>query len=85
MREVNGTSYHDESNEKVIEVLERVRQNGSRIRVHYGNVQNGQDWNDHYDVMGKVGRSMGPQRVPLLIHNSRIYFQAWQTEVQNAL
>ena len=47
-----------------------------RIRVHYGNVgegagMEGVDWGDMYDVAGHIGRSMGPNRVRLLIHNAR--------------
>ena len=71
MNIVNGTHYHDKTPQDVIDVLERVRANQWRIRVHYGNPFTGQDWNESYDVSGRIGRSMGPVKVPLLIHNAR--------------
>ena len=69
-KEVNGTSYHEQTNDQVVRVLERVRRQQYRIRVHYGDVETGKDWNDQYDVTGTVGRSTGPIKVPLLIHNA---------------
>ena len=68
---VNGTSYHEDTNSKVVSVLENSRINRKRIRIFYGDVATGQDWNEENDVMGSIGRSMGPVKIPLLIHNSR--------------
>lgn len=68
---VNETSYDARTIPEVIRILELCRQDRTRIRVHYGDVATGKDWMDVYDVTGKVGRSMGPIKVPLLIHNSR--------------
>ena len=68
---VNGTSYHEETNDKVVSVLENSRINRKRIRIFYGDVATGKDWNEENDTMGTVGRSMGTVKIPLLIHNSR--------------
>ncbi len=68
---VNGTSYHVETPAAVIEVLERSRQNRTRIHVSYGDATTGRDWLEEWDITGFVGRSMGPIRVPLLIANRR--------------
>lgn len=65
---VNETSYDARTIPEVIRILEACRQDRTRIRVHYGDVVTGKDW---IDVTGKVGRSMGPIKVPLLIHNCR--------------
>lgn len=65
------THFHPDTPEIVRRVLEAARTRGTRIRVHYGSMKTGRDWMDEYDVAGKVGRSMGPQKVPIFIHNSR--------------
>ena len=64
---VNGTHYNDGTPEEVVEVLERARRDGARIRVHYGDVETGKDWMDELGVEGTVGRSGGEVKVPLLI------------------
>jgi hypothetical protein len=69
MPEVNGTHYADAPPE-VIAILERCRADGTRIRVAYGHAD-GQDWGDTYCTTGYVGRSCGPIKIPLLIHNTR--------------
>ncbi len=71
MQVINGTHYHEKTSQDVIDVLEEARAKQWRIRVHYGNTLVGEDWNEEYDVTGRIGRSMGPVKVPLLIHNAR--------------
>lgn len=68
---VNGTYYNAETSQEVIDVLERCRANGTRIRVHYGDAKTGQDWGDLWNVTGKVSRSMGPHKIPILVANAR--------------
>ncbi len=68
---VNGTSYHVETTADVIEVLERARQNRTRITISYGDAATGKDWLEEFDIAGYVGRSIGPIKVPLLIANRR--------------
>jgi len=68
---VNGTSYHVETPAAVIEVLERARQNRTRITISYGDAATGKDWLEEFDIAGYVGRSMGPVKAPLLIANRR--------------
>lgn len=67
----SGTSYHENTDPKVIEILEACRINQHRIRVVYGDVLTGISWEDRFDVMGRVGRSTGEMKIPLLIHNRR--------------
>ena len=53
---------------EVIKLLERYRKDGERqLRLWLGDPSTGRDWCDEYDVVGRIGRSMGPVRVPLLI------------------
>lgn len=68
---LNGTFYHLDTPDDLVYTLERLRTNGTRIRLHYGDVQTGKDWMDVYDVAGKLSRSMGPVKIPILIHNAR--------------
>ena len=68
---VNGTSYHVETPAAVIEVLERARQNRTRIHVSYGDAATGKDWLEEFDIAGYVGRSMGPVKVALLVANRK--------------
>lgn len=79
---VNGVTYHDETPDSVIRVLENARASKRRVRVRYGFTEHapevkedpsklGRDWLDEHGCEGTIGSSMGPKRVPLLIHNSR--------------
>lgn len=68
---LNGTFYHVDTSIEVIGILEQARQESVAIVVHYGNAETGKDWEEVYDVSGKIGRSIGPVKVPLLIYNSR--------------
>lgn len=68
---VNGTSYHPETPQGVIDMLERARQYNLRVRLFYGDPQTGRDWLEEHDTQGTIGRSMGPVKIPILIHNAR--------------
>lgn len=71
---VNGTSYDTRTPDAVIRVLENARQSRTRLHVSLGETEGrlaGRDWLEEWDVIGYVGRSMGPIKVPLLIANRR--------------
>lgn len=68
---INGTAYHADTEEKIVNILERSRANRSRLRLHWGDIKTGLDWGDTHDVTGHIGRSTGSVKIPLLIHNSR--------------
>lgn len=53
------------------EVLERCRNERTRVRVWYGDINTGKAWNEECGVTGYIGRSSGRIKVPLLINNSR--------------
>lgn len=42
-----------------------------RVRIFLGDIKTGKAWAKENDVIGTIGRSMGPCKVPLLIHNAR--------------
>lgn len=53
--------------------LESLLHTGRRVRIFYGNVDTGEDWNEEYSTFGYIGRSMGTEKIPLLIANTRSY------------
>lgn len=52
---------------EVRRVLEHYRKSGQTLRIFYGDLKTGFDWMEENDVLGKVGRSCGTFKVPLLI------------------
>ena len=70
---VNGTTYNDETPARVASVLESARCSGERLRLFYGDTKTGKPWNEENDLCGRIGRSMGPIKIPLLIHSSRSF------------
>lgn len=47
--------------------LEAYRKSGSKVRLFFGNPETGKDWLSEWDVVGRIGRSMGPLKVALLV------------------
>ena len=70
-RKAGGIYYHASTSDAVVDALEQTRASHRRIRIYYGDATTGRDWLEEHDVEGCVGNSMGPLKVPLLIHNSR--------------
>ncbi len=68
---VNGTTYHKDTPADVVRVLENARASGDRIRIRDGETKTGRDWLEEWGVEGRVGRSMGPDKIPILLHNRR--------------
>lgn len=68
---VNGTSYHEETPDKLVEILERLRAGKTRIVLDYGDTKTGKSWGDIYDITGHLSRSTGSIKIPILIHNKR--------------
>jgi len=54
---------------KAAAVLESRRQTGGKVRLVMGNTFTGEPWLNEYDVVGKIGRSGGSLKVPLLIED----------------
>lgn len=52
--------------------LELSRLNGNEIRVFYGDTSSGKDWLEESDIAGRVSRSTGTLKVPLLIKGNSI-------------
>lgn len=60
---VNGTTYHPDTPDELIAILERARESRVRLAIAY-RAESAPDY-------GRIGRSMGPVRIPLLLHNAR--------------
>lgn len=71
--EVNGMSYHEDTDQRVIDVLDTLHRDGqdTRIRIYLGDTKTGESWLEEYGTMGYVGRSTGSVKVPLLLKNKR--------------
>ncbi len=52
---------------KAARVLERCRSAGSKVRLIHGDPATGRAWLDEHDVVGRIGRSTGALKVPLLV------------------
>lgn len=65
----NDTSYNSATKQSVIDILEYHRQLGTRLKFHYGDTETGLAWGDI--EVGRIGRSAGDVKVPLIISNSR--------------
>ena len=68
---ISGTAYNPNTPEEVINALEYSRENKVRIKIYYGDVETGRDWNEEHDTVGIVGRSCGNIKIPILLSNSR--------------
>lgn len=67
----DGTYYHYETSDEVVQVLQQVRLNHRRIRLAYGDRTIGRSWLEENGIEGTVSRSMGPIKIPILVFNSR--------------
>lgn len=60
---VNGTFYDAGTADEVIQVLERARETRTRLAIAYRA--------ESQPEFGRVGRSTGEVKIPLLVHNAR--------------
>jgi hypothetical protein len=69
--ELNGTSYQSDTSEAVANALEKVRFAHTLVRLFRGDVKTGRSWGDDFMTCGRVSRSCGSIKIPILINNSR--------------
>ena len=63
-------AYHEQTDEFVIRVLEKVRLTGDRIIIKLGNTETGEGWNEEFEVQGYIGLSRGNEaRFPILLYS----------------
>ena len=70
-RNVEGTFFHAQTPYEVVLALRAAAHGSRRIRLFYGDPETGLDWNEEHDVIGFLGRSIGPIKVPLLLKSWR--------------
>lgn len=68
---VDGTHFNPKTPDVVCNILNTYLDKEERIRVFYGDRETGRCWMDEYDTIGRIGRSMGPCKIPLLIKTRR--------------
>lgn len=68
---VGGTYFDARTPDVVCHILNDCMETRENIRVFYGDKETGRCWMDEYDTIGRVGRSMGPYKIPLLVKTRR--------------
>ena len=68
---VNGTAYKAGTPDRLIQVLEDLRQSQVRIAIDYGNPETNESWGEVHDTTGRISRSSGSIKIPILVHNRR--------------
>jgi hypothetical protein len=63
----HDTYFDPGTHPEVVKVLEAGRKTRRQVRLVYGDTRSGQTWFDEFDVVGRIGRSTGWLKVPLLI------------------
>lgn len=63
----SGTCYQQQTSDQVIRLLEKLQNSGTEVRIYYGDTQTGQSCHDEFDVIGRIGRSTGSIKIPLLV------------------
>lgn len=71
IKQPSGVYYHDTTPPEVIQHIERALANGSKVRLFYGDRETGKNWMEENDVCGRIGSSMGPKKIPLIIRSER--------------
>lgn len=61
------TYFDPATDPKAARVLDRCREESTKVRLILGDTVTGRIWLDEHDVVGRIGRSMGTLKVPLLI------------------
>ena len=72
----NGLVFDKGTNERVMEIISANLNNRERIRIFYGNANDGIDWCETYDTIGYIGSTRPSSaicggRFPLLIKSKR--------------
>lgn len=68
--------FHESTPQAVRDVLETAYAEKHRIRVWVGDVTTGRAWAEEHDVIGRLGRSTGQIKVPLLMQAGESYGSA---------
>lgn len=64
---IKDTWFDPDTPFEVRRVLERYRRSENTLRIFYGDTKTGRDWMEENEVRGRVGRSNGIFKVPLMV------------------
>ena len=67
----NQFVFHKETLPQVATVLTSLNKSRERVRLFYGDVDNGKSWLDEHNMVGTIGKSTGIKPIPLIISNNR--------------
>lgn len=70
-RDPSGLYFAEGTPEPVKHTIARLRGKDTRVRLFLGDRDTGKTWSEEHDTAGYISASMGPCKVPLLIHNAR--------------
>ena len=65
--------YHAETSKQIIELLDRYFLSRERLVFDFGDTRTGESWGEIHDISGRIGRSTGVIKIPLLVYNERSY------------
>lgn len=71
IKDENKLEVFSQVDEKLISVILQYRGSNERLRFWYGDRDTGKSWNEEFEVLGRIGRSSGTFKVPLVLNNSR--------------
>lgn len=61
------TQYDPDTNVAVKAYLEAYRKAGAKVRLFFGDIETGRDWLSEHEVLGRISRTMGPLKAPILV------------------
>lgn len=70
----NELEVFDNVSEELMNIILRAYKYKFRIRVFYGDIHTGRSWNEEFDVMGRIGRTCGDIKFPILLQRKNSYF-----------
>ncbi len=73
VRHLSGLYFPADTAPRVADAIAGAWASRARVRVFYGDASTGRAWAEEFDIIGTIGRSMGPCQVPLLVNNARSY------------
>lgn len=63
----SGTYFTKDCPHNLRVLLDTLRTSGATVRLFYGDTETGKAWAEENDVTGRIGRSLGTCKVPLLV------------------
>lgn len=67
----HGTAFHIDTDNEICRILDEAIQSKKRLKIYLGDTKTGRDWNEEHDTIGRIGRSYGINKIPLLIRSSK--------------